>query len=76
MSNVNMFTHRAIVRRLMKTGSLTLSSTPPLVLGIVIQFIGKISVGGNSRSRMLRFRGGLLAKSRLTTRVDRHVDIV
>lgn len=76
MTNMNMFTHRRMVRQLMVVGFTALNMKPAFVFGLVIQFVGKISVGGNSRTRVMRVRGGTLSKSYLPVHMCGHFDVI
>jgi len=63
MTHTNMFSHRQLIRTIIALSSFAASSG--ILTGITFYVVGKISVGGNSRSRHMFYYGGLRAPSRL-----------
>jgi hypothetical protein len=65
MTRVDMFSHRQLLRTVIALSSLSATAEDSSLVGITFYVSGKISVGGNSRSRHMVYFGGLRAPSRL-----------
>lgn len=69
----NMFRHRTLIKGFFAA---LLLRAPRLVQGCVIRIRGKISVGGNARSRELEFRFGTFASGQMVLRAATRRGIV
>ena len=65
MTKADMFSHRQLIRSVLALATLSSTSVDSGLVGISFYVSGKISVGGNSRSRHMVYFGGLRAPSRL-----------
>lgn len=65
MTRSDMFSHRQLIRTVLALATLSATSQSSNLVGISFYVSGKISVGGNSRSRHMNYYGGLRAPSRL-----------
>lgn len=65
LSEMSMFAHKQIIRSLVIMMTASLLEVGTEFVGITFFVCGKISVGGNSRSRHMLYYGGLRSPSRL-----------
>ena len=65
MGEMSMFSHRQLLRSLIIMATASYLREDSNVAGVTLFVSGKISVGGNSRSRHMYYYGGLRAPSRL-----------
>jgi hypothetical protein len=65
LTHSDMFSHRQLLRTVVSLSNVTASTPHSGLAGITFYVSGKISVGGNSRSRHMMYFGGLRAPSRL-----------
>lgn len=72
MNNMSLFNHRSFLKRIFFILEVMYIDLYSLykVCGIKMKISGKISVSGNSRTRTMHFKCGIVSNSNMKTKVD------
>jgi hypothetical protein len=78
MKRLSLFKHRNFLRRIFFILKVLFYEIGPwyLIEGIKIRVIGKISVTGNARTRVMHFKHGLVSNSNMNIRADYNFTII
>ena len=78
MRVMSLFKHRFFLRRVFFILRVLFYEISNIygVVGIRLRIVGKISVTGNSRTRTIHFKEGIISNSNMTTRVDHNYTII